>query len=148
MQKSAIALTYMPVSPLEIGSTLATGALADYAMGNLPRLWNKAAPKMSVPKAFATSISPLWLPAMGTFEAINLLGSAALNPNRESGPIGYLKDVKNQLSTRADEVEEAGVRARKRYGLAGIPVQLLHGLLNPMSSLAYLAKSVGGAVSD
>jgi hypothetical protein len=39
---------------------------------------------------------------------------------------------------------DRSAEARARFGAFGVPLQMFHGIMNPLASLSYLGKEVGG----
>lgn len=117
-----------PVSPAELAGTAIAYGGAPYATSRLPLLSRIFGPPVSLSKSIATGLGPAALPLIGASDAAQLLlGSAS-------------------VSSRIDEMRESGRAAAKRYGVLALPIQALHGVLNPVTSIGYGLSSLGRAV--
>ncbi len=66
------------------------------------------------------------------------------DPKYKRGERGYASSWWEGQKGDAERLGQKAREATQRYGVSGIPLQALHGLLNPVSSLLY----GGGAVKD
>jgi hypothetical protein len=64
------------------------------------------------------------------------------DPAYQSGEQGYFDSVARHVGANVDELGRAAREARERYGALGLPVQMLHGISNPLSSTLYLLKNI------
>jgi hypothetical protein len=138
--------------------TIAPGTLAGTAMAAttatsfpwlLSRgswLWGKK-PKhpMSLGESFKFNFAPAFVPMTAGFEALNHLLAPLSDPMRKRRERGYWKSVGESFKGGMEGLAEGGAEARARYGAFGIPLQMFHGIMNPLASLAYLGQQVGGA---
>jgi len=117
-----------PVSPTDLAVTALTYGGVPYAMSRLPLLSRMFGPPASLGKSLVSSLGPGAFPLIGASDvAQSLLGPSS-------------------MSSRIDEMREAGRTAAKRYGALALPIQALHGVLNPVTSIGYGLSSLGRAV--
>lgn len=114
---------------------------ASYLVGRKPK------DPMSLRQAFKMNFMPAWLPITGAFEVGGHLLSPMSDPQYRAGERGYWKSVGQSMKGARRHMAESGAEARERYGLFGIPLQMFHGITNPITSLSYLGEQVGGLFS-
>ena len=132
-----------PVEPLELGITAGMGLLP-MAVSKVPKLWGGKTEPMSIGKSFKLNFGPAFMPASAIFEGLGFAMNPLEDPQYQRGERGYLSSAWKGMQASAERFGERGAEARRRYGLAGIPVQVLHGIMSPLSALGYL----GGTVKD
>ncbi len=135
-----------PVSPGELGVSTALNVGSNYAV---PRVLNKIPLKAlhgelpHVGEAALQTYGPKYIPlTIATAMGINHLMAPMSDPLYRQGRRGYLESVSEGIGGSADALAERGREARGRYGVGGIPVQMVHGILNPVASLAYGGRSL------
>jgi hypothetical protein len=131
-----------PVSPFELGLTGGLGAALPYGFNRLGRALGGKTPPVSLARSAVQSFGPTFLPITAAFEGIQLGLNPLSDPRYKRGDIGYVKSLGEGVKGSIDTLAERGRQARKKYGLLGVPVQALHGILNPITSTAYLARSL------
>lgn len=63
------------------------------------------------------------------------------DPLYRKGDRTYMQSVGEGFKGQLDQMGERQAETRGKYGLKGIPIQAFHGILNPISSLAYAGRS-------
>jgi len=135
----------MPVSPGEVGLAAGAGVALPWAVSRAGRLIGRT-PKnpLSLRQSALLSFGPKFLPAAALFEALGYGLSPLTDPAYQRGERSLPSSIYEGMKGSVQAVGQRGQEARERYGALGIPVQALHGILNPMSSIAYM----GGALKD
>lgn len=135
-----------PVSPAELAVSIPVNVGSIYGT---QRLLNKLPFKSLHEKAPTLAESagqmygPKYIPlTMLTSTLLNHARAPLDDPLYRSGKRSYMKSFSEGVQGSADALGEQGSEARKRYGAAGIPLQMMHGVLNPISSLVYGGRSV------
>lgn len=137
-------------SPATVGGVaagIATGTAFPWLLTRGSYLWGKK-PKepMSLGDAFKFNFIPHQvLPWTVGIEALNHLVAPFSDPLRKRKERGYWKSVGESVAGSREHLADSGASARAHYGLLGMPIQVYHGIMNPLSSLAYLGQQVGGA---
>lgn len=139
-----------PVTPGEIGLTAATGTAVNYAtpriLKHIPNYKDMQQP--SVGQAITQTFGPDFVPIN---LAMNLgwdtLRGPLSDPLYHQGKRTYLKSVGEGMLGAAERMRGRSHEVRDRYGLAGIPVQMLHGLSSPVAGLTYAGQSLGRLLS-
>jgi hypothetical protein len=125
-----------PVEPIDWG---VTGAAAVGMPLAIARLKNKP---MTLGQAAASAVGPKAVPYTAVAELVSILG---INPMRDPqyrrGTRGYFKSVGEGLAGQAEDFGRKSEELRNRYGALGLPLQALHGVLNPISGVTYAGKS-------
>ena len=125
-----------PVDPVDWAVTGAAATGVPLAISHL-----KQKP-MSFGQSVASAVGPKAVPYTALAELVSILG---INPMRDPlyrrGNRGYWKSVGEGLSGQAEDIGRKGEELRNRYGALGLPLQALHGVLNPISSAVYAGKS-------
>jgi len=152
-----------PVSPTELGVTTAMQLGLPMAMSRIP-FFNRSSP---VPDPHNTTMNPsithdpkahhigprgaleMWMGPKYFLPtaAISSVASALRpigDPLYRAGKRSYFKSLHEGVMGEAQNLTRAGEEARKRYGLLGVPLQALHGVMNPIASIY----SGGQAVHD
>lgn len=134
-----------PVSPVDLGISSAVNVGSVYGT---QRLLNKlpftslheTAPTLGEAGAqmYGSRYIPLTMLTAGLF---NHARAPLSDPLYRQGKRSYGKSFIEGIGGSADAMGQAGREARDRYGVAGIPIQMLHGVLNPLSSLVYGGRS-------
>ena len=63
------------------------------------------------------------------------------DPLYHNGQRGYLKSVAKGYEGQLDSMQAREKETREKYGPLGLPVQALHGVMNPISSIGYAARA-------
>jgi len=100
-------------------------------------------PPPTLGHAFKSVFLPSFLPIAGTFELGGHMLSPIGDPQYRGGQRGYWKSVGESYHGARENLAEQGAQARARYGPFGIPLQMFHGVMNPLASLGYLGQQVG-----
>jgi hypothetical protein len=131
-----------PVTPGEL-------AMAGGMSIGVPWVISRAtASPMSLGEAAKWSVTPKGTGAM-IFNDILGTGLGAFNePGYRSGQQGFLSATGSAFGRQVRGIGQASREARERYGLLGVPLQALHGIWNPLSSTAYMLKSMRDSVFD
>lgn len=98
---------------------------------------------MTLGQSFKYGFLPSFLPLSAGIEGISHLAAPFSDPQRVRGERGYWKSVGESFRGAQEGLAERGAEARARYGMLGIPLQMFHGVMNPLASLSYLGRSVG-----
>ncbi len=112
----------------------------DKAKQIVEQKWQKANPAPTVAGMAKNFLTPS-LPGVAIGGLFSLT-SPLNDPKYRSGDRSYLNSWWQGQKHQADQLGERGRQARENYGIAGVPVQALHGLLNPVSSLLYGGRAV------
>lgn len=118
-----------PVTPIELGVSGALQTAVPYGLSKLTGgglTLGQAAKNVVHPSGF--------MPLAATTGALSLLKPLG-DPRWRRGERGYFSSLHESVKGEADNLAEAGRNARERYGLAGVPIQAFHGMLNPIPSL-------------
>jgi hypothetical protein len=102
------------------------------------------APAPTLGQAFKSVFLPSFLPVAAALEfglghALSPIG----DPQYRGGQRGYWQSVGESYRGAKENLAEQGAQARARYGPFGIPLQMFHGMMNPLASLGYLGQQVG-----
>ena len=124
---------HIPVKPSEIATSLA------YNMATPAAMRVAAGSPLTVSGMIGTLFSPSALPLTAVGDVVT---APFFDPAYELGEKGYLDSLASGISTRADRIGELGRNVRKRYGVFGVPLQALHGILNPVSGSLYGLRSM------
>jgi hypothetical protein len=130
--------TNLPVDVSDIALSQAPLVGSAYLMGRLgfPSI------QPGLGGAVKATFGPLGLPMYGLSELVGLGAAPFSDPAYQVGRKGYFGALGEQLGRNVEAVGEAGRSAREKYGPLGLPVQALHGILNPVSSSLYLLKNL------
>ena len=140
---------YRVTSPATVGGVAAGLGV----MTAFPWLWTRKSyllgrkPKepMTLGQSFKFNFVPNVLPVTAGFEAANHLLAPFSDPLHKRKERGYWESVGESAAGAREHMADSGASARSHYGLLGMPVQMYHGITNPLASLAYLGQQVGGA---
>lgn len=129
-----------------VAGTLAMGASVPLAIHHAPRLLGRIpAGAMSLGGALKSVVAPAFLPMSAAMEVgTNYLTAPLSDPQYQRGERSFAGSVGKAYSDSADTVGDRGAELRARYGVAGVPGQMLHGIMNPLASFGYLGKSLMG----
>jgi hypothetical protein len=129
---------FTPVSPTDIAMATAPVVGSTYLLGRmgLPTIGP------GIGGAIRAAFGPLALPAYGLGELFGLGLGPLSDPAYRSGRKGYFSGLSDQVGRNVEAIGEAGREAREKYGPLGLPVQALHGILNPVSGSLYLLKNL------
>jgi len=141
----------MAEAPATLGSAARTAGFMTAFPWLISRgsyLWGKK-PKdpMTLGQSFRFGFLPSFLPVSAALEGLNYALAPLSDPQRARGERSYLKSLGESFRGAQEGLAERGAEARARYGMLGIPLQMFHGVMNPLASLAYLGRSIGGAFS-
>jgi hypothetical protein len=135
LQKRAVSpedvFVHTPVTVPELGSTTLQYVGIPHVLSNL--LGSGSTLAQSVGFGFGPSSSVY----MSAYDAIESATGAAKDPDYAAGRISYPEALQQQMQMRARKVGQAAMEAKERYGAAGVPVQALQGVINPLSSIGY-----------
>jgi hypothetical protein len=136
----------VPVSPGELGLVLGTNVGASYLV---PRALNRIPIKSlrqelpSIGHAATAMFGPEAVPATILANMLtNHMTSPISDPLYRAGKRTYWNSVGEGIAGSADQVQRAGHEARERYGVAGVPLQMFHGITNPVAGLTYAGRSL------
>ena len=138
-------MTNVPTTPGEIGASVGLGTGMTWAV---PRLMNKfrnkpsLTPPPTVGEAAKASFGPGMLPITGAFELANLAMNPMADPKYQRGERSYMQSAKEGWKGTQERFGKSQEDVRNKYGLLGLPVQALHGILNPITGLAYAGTGI------
>lgn len=78
---------------------------------------------------------------------LNTLTAPLSDPLYHQGKRSYLKSVGEGALGSAEAMRQRSHEARDKYGVGAIPLQMLHGLMNPVAGLTYAGQSLGRLLS-
>lgn len=131
-----------PVTPSEM-------AWAGGMSVGLPWAISRAAGSpMSLGEAAKWSVTPKAFGAMAFNDILGAGLGAFDEPGYQSGRQGYLSAAGSAFGRQVKGIGQASREARERYGLLGVPLQVLHGIWNPLASTAYMLKNVKDTMLD
>lgn len=128
-----------PVTKSDIALNLGYQVGTPYLMSRMGLFGDK---KESLGEAVAAGFSPRYTPMLAAFELGGTLASPLSDPAYQSDRIGYFTSLGRGVQKNIQQIGEASDYARKNYGALGVPVQVFHGLLNPLHSTAYMANEI------
>jgi hypothetical protein len=129
-------LVYTPTEPLDLGTM---GALS---VGG-PWLFSKLMGNpISLGRAAALGFGPVALPFGVVGDITNTFLGPVADPHYQLGLRGYWDSLGRSVGKNIKQVGTAAQEARERYGALGIPVQMTHGLMNPITSAMYMGKNL------
>ncbi len=137
--REPVSTLYTPVSKSELAGAAALQVGAPYVASRLG-LFGKP---MTLGEAAVSGFGPHITPFAALFEAGGALLSPLSDPAYQSDRIGYLKSLGRGIQKNVRQVGEASQYARENYGALGVPIQVFHGILNPLHSTGYMAKEIG-----
>ncbi len=133
-----------PVTPGEIAAAGGLGVAAPWLGSKLTTIAGLSKAPLTLREAASWSVSPKFFgPAVLADTLTSGLGALS-EPGYQSGRLNYLNAVRRAFNRKVKGVALASREARERYGLLGIPLQVLHGIWNPVSSMAYMLRSMKG----
>jgi hypothetical protein len=133
-----------PATIMGAATTAASLAAFPWLISRAPYLIGRKPKKpMTLRESFKMSFMPAWLPVTAAFESGGHLLSPMSDPRYKAGERGYWKSVGESFRGAQEGLAERGAESRARYGMLGIPLQMFHGVMNPLASLSYLGRSVG-----
>lgn len=121
-----------PVEPKDIAATAAFNTAFPMVISRIPKIGGDpvnfgGAVNMAVgPRGFL----PMTV-ANSVFSGLRPLG----DPQWQKGNRSYLKSFHENIKGQAHNLARKSEEARDRYGLAGVPLQAVHGVMNPIASL-------------
>jgi hypothetical protein len=129
-------LVYTPTEPLDLATMGAFGVGA-------PWLFGKAmGSPVSLGRAATYGFGPVVLPLTAVGDVANMFLGPMADPRYQLGMRGYFESLGHGVKKNIEQVSEAAREARRRYGAMGIPVQMAHGIMNPVTSAMYLGRSL------
>jgi hypothetical protein len=129
-------LVYTPTEPLDLGVMAGLGVGAPWAMGKL------MGSPMSLGRSALYGFGPSVMPLTALSDTANIFLGPLADPRYQLGMRGYLSSLGHGVQKNIQQMSEASKAARERYGALGIPIQMVHGLMNPVTSAMYLGRSV------
>lgn len=123
-----------------IGKLVNEGRTPQRAKAVVDRAIRAESPRATL-KSSVKSFLTLSLPGV----ALSQLGTLARpfsDPKYKRGERGYLSSWWEGQKGDAERLGQKAEEATQRYGAAGVPLQMLHGFLNPVSSLVYGGNAV------
>jgi len=138
-----------PVTPGELGSTIGVSTGSMWAFPRIAKLFGKTTSKMpTVGKSFTSGFGPAMLPMTALFEGLNIAALNPLNdPVRRAGQRGYLESVSEGLGGAMDTLQTRGREARRKHPVLGVPIQMFHGIMNPVTSSALALRNMKRAIT-
>ncbi len=135
-----------PVSIGEMGATAGFGVALPKILSHVPFLGGHS---MSWKDSAKTFVSPKGIAPT----AMIATGMSALHPLEDPqfrrGERSYAKSWWEGMKGESENLGEKAQEARKQYGAwKGAPVQMLHGMLNPIPSMMYGARSIKDYLSS
>lgn len=130
-----------------VGGNLAVGGVLTALQNRNDKAKNVAAgiphtPTSMNPAAIlGRAFGPASMIPTGAIEAARIALNPLSDPLYRKGTRSYLSSVGEGFKGQVDQLGERQIETRGKYGLAGVPVQAFHGILNPISSLAYAGRS-------
>lgn len=137
---SSAEMVVAPVTPGELGTNAAMIGGVPYLMGRYGVL---GTPAMTAGEALAFGLGPGALPAITAGNVASWALGPLQDPAYQSGERGYLGSILPSIGAQVGAMRKANYEASKRYGAGAIPVQALHGVLNPLTGVAYGLSSLG-----
>jgi hypothetical protein len=137
------ALGALPVSPGELALTGGLGLAIPKAWEAYKRRKDPTIKPMTWGQTAKFSYGPSALPYSAAFGGAITALSPLSDPLYQRGDRSYLESLREGFKGQAEAIGIKGEEARKKYGpIAGSGVSMLHGLLNPIPSIAYGANSL------
>jgi hypothetical protein len=143
------------LAPTTVGSTalaLGIGAALPIGVNRIHRMASPLTEKMPWREALSLQFLPSAIPWTAGFEGLTHAMAPMTDPAYKRGDRGYLGSVYKSFRGAQEGLAERGAEVRQRLGVAGIPVQMFHGVMNPMASVANLGhqtrKALFGVPSD
>lgn len=131
-----------PVTPAEWGVTGAAATGVPYIVAAL-----KQKP-ITIREAISSAAGPGALPYTALGELVTVLGINPLrDPLYQRKERGYWQSVREGMAGQIEDIGRKSEELRKRYGLLGLPLQAVHGVLNPISGIAYAGKGIKALLS-
>lgn len=140
LEASAYKRTSGVMAPVSAADWAITGSAAV----GVPYLISKLKRKAITPgQAVSAAVGREALPYTTLGELVTILGVNPLrDPLYQRGERKYWKSVGEGMSGQIEDVGRKSEELRKKYGLLGLPLQAVHGVLNPISSVAYAGRSL------
>ena len=129
-------LLYAPTAPSDVGLAAGMGVGMPWLFGKMTRN------PMSLGRSAAVGFGPTALPLTAVGDAANMFMGPLADPRYQLGMQGYWNSFGKGVQRNVKQLGESGREAKSRYGALGIPVQMFHGLMNPLTSSMYLGKNV------
>jgi hypothetical protein len=135
-------------APTTIGETATAASIMTalpWAISRGSYLWGQK-PKnpMTLGASLKFNFIPSVLPFSAGFEALGHTLAPLSDPLRQRGERSYLSSMGESLKGAREGLADRSAEARARFGAFGVPLQMFHGIMNPLASLSYLGKEVGG----
>ena len=137
-----------PVTPGETKLQIGLNTGINYMT---PRLLQKLPSKSLRPDEVPTVGGAAWqlfgpdyvVPNLAVNFGLNTLTAPMSDPLYHQGKRSYLKSVGEGALGSAEAMRQRSHEARDRYGVGAIPLQMLHGVMNPVAGLTYAGQSLG-----
>lgn len=139
-EREPISTLTTPVTPKDVAVNLGYQVGAPYLMSRFGLFGDKPT---TLGESVVAGFSPRYTPMLAGLEALGMFLSPLSDPAYQSDKIGYLASLGRGLKSNIKQVGEASRYARENYGGWGVPIQVFHGILNPLHSTAYAAKEIG-----
>jgi hypothetical protein len=141
-----------PVSPGETALSVGLNTGINYAV---PRLLQHIPHKALKPESVPSVGESAWqlfgpdyvVPNMAVSFGLNTLTAPMADPLYHQGKRSYLKSVGEGALGAAEAMRQRSHEARERYGVGAIPLQMFHGVMNPVAGLTYAGQSLGRLLS-
>lgn len=130
-----------PVSPTDLGITTAMQIGLPMGMSRIPYLSGGHAP-VGPKGALEMWMGPRFFLPTAAISSLGAVMRPIGDPLYRTGKRSYIKSVHEGVKGEAQNLLRAGGEARERYGAFGIPLQALHGVMNPIASLYAGGKSI------
>lgn len=140
-----------PINPGELGAmtggNVAVGGLLTGMENRAERLKSVAHGTPFVPKSLnpaailGRAFGPASLIPTAAIETARIGLNPLSDPLYRRGQRSYLQSASEGFKGQLDQMGERQIETRKKYGLGGVPIQAFHGILNPISSVGYAARS-------
>lgn len=106
-----------------------------------PPTIGKGLESMSPGSLLSRAFGPGAIIPTAAFETARIAMNPLSDPLYRRGQRSYLKSVGEGFRGQMDNMEEREKEVSDKYGLAGLPMQAFHGILNPITSLGYAGRS-------
>lgn len=133
-------LLHTPTEPLDLATLAGMGVGAPYLFSRL------MGSPLSLGRSAMLGFGPVGMPIAAVGDVANTFLGPLSDPRYQLGMRGYLPSLAAGVAKNIKQLGEAGHEARERYGAFGIPVQMAHGIVNPVTSAMYLGKNLKDAL--
>ena len=129
-------LTYTPTTPSEISLAAALGVGAPWALSKA------VGNPITLGRSAYLGFGPVAMPIMGLQDTLQTVAGPLVDPYYQAGERGYLESLGKGISRNIEQVSKAESELKEKYGLLGLPIQMAHGVMNPVTSTLYLGRSL------